>query len=143
MTEKLRSFGNNFLFQIVSALVAAVSAEAQYFGGYASAYSGLVGGYPYAGLAGGYPYTTAYSGYPYSAGLGYNLAGVPFGSSTGLDALTQGVDPVTQGYAYYGKRSADAEPEAKADAAYLYGGYYGYPYAYGGYFGYPGYVYGK
>merc|ERR1712018_915253 len=54
--------------------------------------------------------------------------------------------------AYYGKRSADAEPEA--DAAYLYGAYgyggyglgyarygYGYPYAYGGY-GYP-YAYGK
>merc|ERR1711944_90580 len=50
-------------------------------------------------------------------------------------------------YAYYGKRSADAEPEAKADADpyLLYGGYYrpyayhagyypysyGYPYAYG------------
>merc|ERR1712226_1757383 len=53
-------------FFIVSALVAAVSAEAQYFGGYPSAYSGLVGGYPYSGLAGGYPYTSAYSGYPYS-----------------------------------------------------------------------------
>merc|ERR1712115_181019 len=43
------------------------------------------------------------------------------------------------------KRSADAEPKADADAAYLYGGYYGYarPYAYGyRSYGYPywGYV---
>merc|ERR1719145_572204 len=46
-------------------------------------------------------------------------------------------------YAYhYGKRSADAEPEADADAYY---GYYGYarPYAYGyRYGGYRGYYWG-
>jgi hypothetical protein len=113
-------------FFIISALVAAVSAEAQFLGGY----SGLRGVYPYSGLAGGYPYTAAFGGYPYSAGLGDNVAGVPFGSSSGLDALTQGVDPVTQGYSYapytsgYGKREADAE--AEADAQYLYGGYHGY-----------------
>merc|ERR1711973_600332 len=75
-------------FFIVSALVAAVSAEAQY-----------LGAYPYSGLAYGY------GGYPYAAG--YSLAGVPFGSSSGLDVLTQG-------YTYYGKRSAEAEPEADA-----------------------------
>merc|ERR1711874_276616 len=39
-------------------------------------------------------------------------AHVPFGSSTGLDPITQGLDASTQGYApyahhYYGKRSAD------------------------------------
>merc|ERR1719391_815211 len=59
-------------------------------------------------------------------------AGVPFGSSSGLDPITQGLDPVTQGalpyagyagylgYAghYLGKRSADAD-------AY----YTAYPYA--------------
>merc|ERR1712098_439092 len=46
---------------------------------------------------------------------------------------------------YYGKRSADAEPKADADALY---GYYGYglrPYAHHGYYGYPyahhGYAY--
>merc|ERR1712029_1081024 len=61
------------------------------------------------------------------------VAGVPFGSSTGLDPITQGLDAVTQGvalpyhagvygYGYYGKRDADAEPEADADALY---GYYG------------------
>merc|ERR1712179_544486 len=41
--------------------------------------------------------------------------GVPFGSSTGLDPITQGLDASTQGlapYAHhgvYGKRSADAD----------------------------------
>merc|ERR1711974_102382 len=54
--------------------------------------------------------------------------------------------PVAVGYyghphfGYYGKRSADAEPEADADAYY---GYYGYGgYRYGGYRGYYGYPYG-
>ena len=60
------------------------------------------------------------------------MAGVPFGSSTGLDALTQGVDPVTQGYSYYGKRSADAEPEA--DAQYIASPYAGFG-AYNGLYG--------
>merc|ERR1712218_444938 len=43
--------------------------------------------------------------------------------------------------AYYGKRSADAEPEAKADPYLLYGGYYGYGLDYGYGYGYP-YRYG-
>merc|ERR1712193_203429 len=54
--------------------------------------------------------------------------------------------PVAVGYhglghfGYYGKRSADAEPVADADAYY---GYYGYGgYRYGGYRGYYGYPYG-
>merc|ERR1712110_485746 len=73
-------------------------------------------------------------GYPYAYGY------VPFGSSSGLDPITQGLDPATQGYVpyygygyhgYYGKRPADAE----ADAAVLYGAY---PYAYGAH----PYVYG-
>merc|ERR1712110_555073 len=48
-------------------------------------------------------------------------AAVPFGSSTGLDPITQGADPVTQGYAlpyaypyaghYYGKREAEADAQ--------------------------------
>ena len=66
------------------------------------------------------------------------MAGVPFGSSTGLDALTQGVDPVTQGYAYYGKRSADAEPEA--DAQYIASPYAGFG-AYNGLYGLGAYSY--
>merc|ERR1719308_615347 len=64
-------------------------------------------------------------GYPY-------VPAVPFGSSTGLDPITQGLDPVTQGavlpyagYAgyyghYIGKRSADADAYFAA-----------YPYSYG------------
>merc|ERR1712055_836048 len=82
----------------------------------------------------GYPYgkrsadADAYYGYPYAYGVG-------FGSSTGLDPITQGLDASTQGYApyahygyggyglAYGKRSADADA------------YYGYPYAYGVPFG--------
>merc|ERR1712050_560063 len=58
--------------------------------------------------------------------------------------------PVAVGYfghphfGYYGKRSADAEPEADADAYYGYYGYGGYR-GYRGYYGYPyGYrYYGK
>merc|ERR1719347_648325 len=37
---------------------------------------------------------------PYYLG-GYAYAGVPFGSSTGLDPITQGLDASTQGYAPY------------------------------------------
>merc|ERR1719228_2626897 len=75
----------------------------------------------------------------------YGYAGVPFGSSTGLDPITQGLDPVTQGYVpyyagyghYLGKRSADADadayyagyPFAYAAHPYAYAGYHGYPYA--------------
>merc|ERR1712128_319751 len=56
-----------------------------------------------------------YAGYPYAhTAYGYS-AGVPFASSTGLDALAQGLDASTQGVApyaayaghglgYYGKR---------------------------------------
>merc|ERR1712210_366348 len=48
---------------------------------------------------------------------------------------------------YYGKRSAEAEPEAKADPYLLYGGYYGHGLGYGYGYGYPyaygGYYYGK
>merc|ERR1711973_539799 len=69
------------------------------------------------------------AGYPYAAAA----AAVPFGSSTGLDPITQGLDPVTQGY--YGKR--EAEPEADAQAVLPYAaGYAGYPYA-AGHAGYP------
>merc|ERR1719402_1334713 len=141
---------------VASALVAAISAEADP--------QLLYGGYGYAGLA-GYPYALGY-------GLGLKSApcvnaanipvpcagkrkrdadadpallygayapyayGVPFGSSTGLDPITQGLDASTQGYApyaygyglgYYGKRDADADP------ALLYGAYA--PYAYGVPFG--------
>merc|ERR1712002_464576 len=68
-----------------------------------------------AALADADPYYGAYGYGGY--GLGYSAA-VPFGSSTGLDPITQGLDASTQGYApyaayggYYGKRSAKKERE--------------------------------
>merc|ERR1712233_84208 len=39
--------------------------------------------------------------------------------------------------AYYGKREAEAAPEAKADPYLLYGGYYGHGLGYGYGYGYP------
>merc|ERR1719384_1122742 len=101
----------------------------------------------------------------YGAGLPY-AAGVPYvGATVGAvahvpvvksDVVTPAevehevtAHPVAVGYhgyphfGYYGKRSADAEPEA--DAYYGYYGYGGYRYGgYRGYYGYPGYrYYGK
>merc|ERR1712226_666069 len=46
-------------------------------------------------------------------------------------------------FGYYGKRSADAEPEADAYGYYGYGGYGGYRGYYGGRYGYPHGYYGK
>merc|ERR1712184_144295 len=72
----------------------------------------LYGGYGYGAFGGAYPY-----------GLGYNgFAGYPYGY------------PAVGYSAYYGKRSADAEPEA--DAYYGYYGYGAYPYAGYGYSAY-------
>merc|ERR1711988_1143906 len=70
----------------------------------------------YGGYYGGYG--LGYAGY----GLGYAGYGYPYAA----------------GYHYLGKRSADAKPEAKADAALLYGayGYGGYGLGYAGYAGY-------
>ena len=75
-----------------------------------------------------------YSYLPYATSYGYNLPAphvVPFGSSSGLDPLTQGLDAVTQGvvapYAHhYGKRSAEAEPQYLAYGGLGYSGYAGY-----------------
>merc|ERR1712110_45126 len=83
-------------------------------------------GLPYASVYGGYRTYGGYGAYPYSYGYyGYR---------------TYGAYP----YAYYGKRSADAEPEAdaEADPALLYGAYgYGLPYS-GVYRSYGAYPYG-
>merc|ERR1711922_71880 len=104
---------------------------------------------PYHGYAGyGYPYYGHYLG-KRSADADPAVvvaAAVPFGSSTGLDPITQGLDPVTQGfvpyhgyagygYPYYGhylgKRSADADADAYY-AGYPFA-YAAHPYAYAGY----------
>merc|ERR1712184_111112 len=69
--------------------------------------------------------------------------GLPYASVYG-GYRTYGAYPYTYGGAYYGKRSADAEPEAdaEADPALLYGAYgYGLPYS-GVYRSYGAYPYG-
>merc|ERR1712066_1031761 len=96
---------------------------------------------------------------PYAAGVPYvgaAVGAVPHVPVVKSDVVTPAevehevtahAVPVAVGYhgpgyglGYYGKRSADAEPEADADAYY---GYYGYGgYRYGGYRGYYGYPYG-
>merc|ERR1739842_67115 len=74
------------------------------------------------------------------------VAHVPFGSSTGLDPITQGLDASTQGllpyahhpYAfghYYGKRSADAQLVAAVPFGSSTQGYLPYAHAYGHYYG--------
>merc|ERR1712193_391266 len=94
---------------------------------------------------------------PYTAGVPY--VGATVGAVAHAPVVKSVVDspaevehevtahPVAVGYhglghfGYYGKRSADAEPEADADAYY---GYYGYGYrGYRGYYGHPYAYYGK
>merc|ERR1719219_1445607 len=137
---------------VASALVAAISAEADP----ALLYSGYgYHGYPFGvyGLKSAPCVNAANVPVPCAGGYLHHLGkreaeaeadpalfysayhGVPFGSSTGLDPITQGLDASTQGYApyayhhlgyyghYYGKRDAEADP------ALLYAGYAGFPYA--------------
>jgi len=91
------------------------------------------------------PLTLPYGGL-YNYGYGYT--GYPVVKSVAGKTI---VSPIHSGYHYYGKRSADAEPEAAADAAadpwltYGYAGYghglyrpYGYRAHYGGHLGYYG-----
>merc|ERR1712133_82827 len=104
-------------FFVAACLVAAAFAEPE---AKADADAALLyGAYGYAGYS-GYPYAVGYSGY----------AGYPY---------TYGAYPYSYGH-YLGKRSADAEPEAKADAALLYGAY-GYGLGYAGYSAYGAYPY--
>merc|ERR1719431_372499 len=129
---------------VASALVAAISAEADpalLYAGYAG-YAGLPLAYG-VGLKSAPCVNAANVPVPCAAGYGLvhygkrdadaeadpallygaYAAAVPFGSSTGLDPLTQGLDASTQGYAPFGY------------AAYPYAAYAGYPYAaaYGAY----------
>merc|ERR1711929_60149 len=101
---------------VFAALVAAAFADAEpkadadaYYGGYYG-----LGAYGYSGL--GYR-SYGYAAHPYSYGA-YSYAAHPYSYGS---------------YHAIGKRSADAEPTADADA--YYGGYYGYggyaPYSYG------------
>merc|ERR1711915_3612 len=98
----------------------------RYYGGYGLGYRS----YGYYGKrdadaepeakAGADPYY--YGGY-YGRGYGYGIGYRRYYGGYGLGYRS---------YGYYGKREADAEPEAKADAdPYYYGGYYGHGYGYG------------
>merc|ERR1712121_551155 len=166
ITEIRAVSSHNMKFLVAfSAIVAMAYAEADpYYGyGYAGTYGLGYHGLGYVGLKSA-PCVNA-ANVPVPCAHGYGLihygkrdadaeadpavlygayyAGVPFGSSTGLDPITQGLDASTQGYApyayhglgyyghYYGKRDAEADP------ALLYAGYAGYPYAYGAYAAYP------
>merc|ERR1712106_110714 len=115
---------NKFLV-VASSLVAAVYGEAE------ADPALLYGGYGY-GL--GHPY--AYGAYAFGG------KSAPCVNSLNAAVPCAGAPLAYAGYPYaaglYGKRDADAKPEAEADAAVLYGGY-GYPYGAGlGYAGYHG-----
>merc|ERR1711955_114394 len=114
--------GSKMKFIAAACLVAAVFAEPE---AKADADAALLyGAYGYGGYAA--PYALGYSG----------LAGY-----TGYGGYAYGAYPYTYGARYLGKRSADAEPKADADAALLYGSYgYASP-IYGGYRAYAGYPY--
>merc|ERR1711935_465618 len=111
--------GSKMKFIAAACLVAAAFAEPE---AKADADAALLyGAYGYGGHAS--PYALGYRGY-----AGY--AAYPYAGAYGAH--------------YIGKRSADAEPEAEADAALLYGahgyaGYAAFPYTYGhaAYAGYP------
>jgi len=123
-----------------------------YYGyGYGLGYRGYYGyGYPRYGYYGHHygkrsadaepeaeaAYLSYYGGYPYAYGYpyGYRAYYAPAASSSFQHVST---GAATYGISQLHKRSADAEPEADADAAYYYGGYYGHP----GYYGH-GYGYG-
>merc|ERR1712112_476627 len=96
----------------------------------------LYGGFGYAGL--GY---AGYAGYPYAYGAYPYAYGAHYFGKRSADAEPEAkadaallYGALGYGAHYIGKRSADAEP--KADAAYLYGAY-----GYAGHYGYVGYPY--
>merc|ERR1712214_37637 len=72
-------------------------------------------GLPYAGVYGGY---RTYDAYPALLYGSYGYAGYPYAGVYGAGYRTYEAYPYS--YGYYGKRSAEAEPEAEADPAVLY-----------------------
>merc|ERR1712212_226505 len=113
-----RPFANMKAFIILSAVIAAVMAEADpaYFYNGHYGLGGYYGGYPYAAY-GAYPY--AYGAYAYTGC--HNAAGAA----------------VPCAYHNVAKRSADADADAEADPQYFYSGYYGGVYPYASYGAYP------
>merc|ERR1711974_526657 len=99
-----------------------------------------------------YLYAGAY-GYPYAYGYYGFRAFTPYYARSASHQHVS-TPAATYGISQLHKRSADAEPEADADAAVYYGGYYGHPgygyghrygygLGYGRYYGYGGYGYGR
>merc|ERR1712056_160743 len=85
----------------------------------------------------------------YYGHYGYGLAHHGYGYGLAHHGYYGYANPYAYGH-YYGKRSADAEPEADAYYGHHYGyglAHHGYGYAHHGYYGYPyahhGYYYGK
>merc|ERR1711955_192801 len=82
-----------------------------------------------------------YGAYGYGASPYYGGYSLGYAASPYYGGYAYGAYPYTYGARYLGKRSADAEPKADADAALLYGSYgYASP-IYGGYRAYAGYPY--
>merc|ERR1712079_703877 len=103
-------------FLLIGALaIAAVMAEPEADADAAVYYGGYYGHPGYYGYGG---YRSGYYGYPRAYGYGLYNRGY-YGGYYGYPYATG------YGYRHFGKRSADAEPEADADAAVYYGGYYG------------------
>merc|ERR1712126_238014 len=123
---------NMKLFIIAAVLIASVfsepEAEADPNAWYASyGYAG----FPYYGYGSGLAYAGAYAPYTYGA---YGYAGYPY--AAGYNGYALGAAHLI------GKRSADADADAKPWLAYANYGYAGYPYAYAGAYGYPYGAYG-
>merc|ERR1711973_906665 len=143
-----------YLAILAIALFAIVAAEPEADADAAAAYYGGYYGHPYSygyGYGLGYRgYYGGYYGYPYAHGA-YPYGYYGFRAFAPYYARSASHQHVSTAAATYGisqlhKRSADAEPEADADAAVYYGGYYGYPgYRYGLGYGryYGGYGYGR
>merc|ERR1712106_984858 len=133
--QKIRAHHHKMKFLVViSALVAAAYAEAEadadaVYGAYGYA-GGLYGAYGYgAGLYGAHGYGAGlYGAHGYSA-----LKSAPCVNAANVPVACAGPTYPVAGYPYaahyYGKRDADAD--AEADAALLYGSYAAYPSAYG------------
>merc|ERR1712123_545833 len=116
--------GSKMKFIAAACLVAATFAEPE---AKADADAALLyGAYGYGGYAS--PYALGYRGHAGYAGYAGAYGAYPYAGAYGAH--------------YIGKRSADAEPEADANAyygAYGYSAYGASPYAYSGYRGYSGY----
>merc|ERR1712025_633319 len=140
-----------YLAILAIALFAVVAAEPEADADAAAAYYGGYYGHPYGYGLYNRGYYGGYYGYPYAYGYPYGYGYRAFAPYYAASASHQHVSTpaATYGISQLHKRSADAKPEADADAAVYYAGAYGHPgygyyghgYGYGRYYG--GYGYGR